>query len=359
MESIIVKELYFLLFTTLFKIIFLGNTLAVAQEKYGVNLGAFILDRSNHGLTGNVYVIDESTFLIKKFSYDGRAPATEFRVGKGEEPSINSIVAEYFADNNDGTTLVSNLAILGSQQDFRDVDVLFLEAKLGPWVDSMAFEVSNQDLSNIPPYLYWDFRDVDVLFLEAKLGPWVDSMAFEVSNQDLSNIPPYLPLTVIMEEQVKTVVVINPPKTAEHPDGEYVAHLSQAVVTPDLVFLSGAVGTDPITGKFVSADVAEQAAQALKNIKDILHGTQCGISLENVVKATVWLTDIADIKVVNGVYGKFFPQLPPARSCFQVSNLPIGAKVEIEVIALRGKLVKQVMHLDGSEQEELSTSHKL
>ena len=106
---------------------------------------------------------------------------------------------------------------------------------------------------------------------------------------------------------------------------------SQAIQTGGLLFISGQIPVDPATGEVVTGDVAAQTRQAIKNIVAILQSQ--GIGLENVVKATVFLTDMNDFPIVNQVYGEYFPQAAPARSCVQVVRLPKDVSVEIETIA--------------------------
>lgn len=106
---------------------------------------------------------------------------------------------------------------------------------------------------------------------------------------------------------------------------------SQAIQTGGLLFISGQIPVDPATGEVVNGDVAAQTRQAIKNIVAILQNQ--GIGLENVVKATVFLTDMNDFPIVNQVYGEYFPQAAPARSCVQVARLPKDVSVEIETIA--------------------------
>lgn len=106
---------------------------------------------------------------------------------------------------------------------------------------------------------------------------------------------------------------------------------SQAVVSGGFVFTSGQLPMDPGTGKFVEGGIKEEARQCLENVRAILEAA--GTSLDKVVKATVFLTDIKDFAAVNEVYASFFREGPPARSAFQVAVLPLGARVEIEMIA--------------------------
>ncbi len=105
---------------------------------------------------------------------------------------------------------------------------------------------------------------------------------------------------------------------------------SQAVVSNGFVFASGQLPLNPETGQMPD-DIAEQAGQALSNLKAILEAA--GSGMDSVVKVTVFLTDIADFAKVNEVYGTFFNSPYPARSCFAVKDLPRGAGLEIEAVA--------------------------
>lgn len=107
---------------------------------------------------------------------------------------------------------------------------------------------------------------------------------------------------------------------------------SQAVKVSGTVYLSGQLGVDPATGELVSADVREQTAQALSNMKAVL--AAAGTTVNNVVKTTVFLTDMADFQAVNTVYAETFACDAPARSCVAVAALPKGARVEVEAIAV-------------------------
>lgn len=107
---------------------------------------------------------------------------------------------------------------------------------------------------------------------------------------------------------------------------------SQAVAHGDLVFCSGQLGLDPATGKLVEGAV-EQARQALSNLERVLRGA--GSSLHRALKVTVYLTDLSCFAEMNKVYAEFFVPPFPARTAVQVSALPKGAAVEIDVIAIR------------------------
>jgi len=108
---------------------------------------------------------------------------------------------------------------------------------------------------------------------------------------------------------------------------------SVAIQTDGFVFCSGQLGLVPASGELVSAEVEAQTRQALTNLKNVLEAA--GSSLENVVKTTVFLKDMADFPKMNAVYGEFFAAQPPARSTIAVAGLPKGGLVEIEAIALR------------------------
>jgi len=108
---------------------------------------------------------------------------------------------------------------------------------------------------------------------------------------------------------------------------------SQAVWANDLLFISGQIPIDPETGIFVSDDVQEQTKQIFENIGAILR--KAGLTYENIVKATVYLADMNDFAKVNEIYTSYFDKDFPARAAFQVVMLPLGAKVEIEAIAIK------------------------
>jgi 2-iminobutanoate/2-iminopropanoate deaminase len=107
---------------------------------------------------------------------------------------------------------------------------------------------------------------------------------------------------------------------------------SQAVRVGDFVFTAGQVPLDPATGQMVEDNIEAQTRQALTNLSAVLEAA--GTSLANVVKTTVFLADMGEFKAMNGVYAGFFPGAPPARSAIQAAALPLGARVEIEAIAI-------------------------
>ncbi|HSM54934.1 MAG TPA: RidA family protein [Candidatus Sulfomarinibacteraceae bacterium] len=108
---------------------------------------------------------------------------------------------------------------------------------------------------------------------------------------------------------------------------------SQAVCAGSLVYTAGQIPLDPNTGKLVDGDIQAQTRQVMHNLEAVLEAA--GSSLDNVIKTTVFLNDIDDYAAVNEVYGSFFGESPPARSAVQVAALPLGARLEIEVVALR------------------------
>ncbi len=105
---------------------------------------------------------------------------------------------------------------------------------------------------------------------------------------------------------------------------------SQAVSTGSLVYTAGQIGLNPATGKMTEG-IENQARQVMANLAAIL--TAAGSSLDQVIKTTIFLQDMADFAAVNAIYGEAFSATPPARSTVEVSRLPAGALVEIEVVA--------------------------
>lgn len=106
---------------------------------------------------------------------------------------------------------------------------------------------------------------------------------------------------------------------------------SHAVLQDGFLYTSGQVPLSPETGKLQGETIQEQSEQVMKNLEAVLEAS--GMTFADVVKATVFLSDMADFAAFNAVYATRFPQNPPARSCVQVAALPLGAKVEIELVA--------------------------
>jgi 2-iminobutanoate/2-iminopropanoate deaminase len=117
-------------------------------------------------------------------------------------------------------------------------------------------------------------------------------------------------------------------ESAPAPIGPY----NQAIKAGGFLFCSGQVAIDPSAGKLIDGDAAAQARQAMKNVGAVLAAG--GASFGDVVKTTIFLVDMADFAAVNAAYGEHFGGTPPARSTVAVAALPLGARVEIEAIAL-------------------------
>lgn len=110
---------------------------------------------------------------------------------------------------------------------------------------------------------------------------------------------------------------------------------SQAIVVDEVVFCSGQIGLDPTTGEVVAGGVDAEAERALRNLAAVLDAA--GVSLDDVVKTTIFLADMADFTAVNAVYARHMPDPPPARSTFAVAALPRGARIEVEAVAIRSR----------------------
>ena len=108
---------------------------------------------------------------------------------------------------------------------------------------------------------------------------------------------------------------------------------SQAIEANGMVFVSGQLPVNPATGEFAEGGIKELTRQSLTNMKNIL--AEAGMTMDNVVKTTVFLADMADFAAMNEVYALFFEGVAPARSAVAVKTLPKNALVEIECIAVR------------------------
>ncbi|MDD2456877.1 MAG: RidA family protein [Eubacteriales bacterium] len=122
---------------------------------------------------------------------------------------------------------------------------------------------------------------------------------------------------------MKTIYTLNAPQ----PIGPY----AQAVISNGLLFTSGQIGLDPVSSEMAGEDIESQTRQVLDNLAAVLE--QAGSSPDKVVKTTIFLADLSDFAVVNGLYGDFFGDHKPARSTFQVAGLPKSARIEIELVA--------------------------
>lgn len=114
---------------------------------------------------------------------------------------------------------------------------------------------------------------------------------------------------------------------APAPIGPY----SQAIQTGNLLFVSGQVAFNPQTGVLENSDVSSEAKRVMKNLEAILK--EAGFDWKHIVKTTIFLKDMNDFATVNGIYGEYFSENPPARETVEVARLPRDAKVEISVIA--------------------------
>lgn len=125
---------------------------------------------------------------------------------------------------------------------------------------------------------------------------------------------------------MKTIINTN---NAPAPIGPY----SQAILAGGFLFVSGQIPIDPLSGELISSDIKAEATQVMENIKAIL--TEAGLGFDNIVKTSIFLTDLQNFVQVNEVYGTYFTADFPARETIQVSALPKGVNVEISVIAVK------------------------
>lgn len=107
---------------------------------------------------------------------------------------------------------------------------------------------------------------------------------------------------------------------------------SQAIKAGNLIFTSGQIPLDPTTGQIVAGGVAEQTRQVMENLKAVLAAG--GATLRDVVKTTLYIKNMSDFSTINEIYGQYFSEEPPARSCVEAARLPRDVLVEIEAIAL-------------------------
>ncbi len=122
-------------------------------------------------------------------------------------------------------------------------------------------------------------------------------------------------------------------QTAQAPQA--IGPYSQAVEANGLIFASGQIPIDPVTGQFVQGGIAEQTERVLKNLAAVLEAA--GSGLDRIVKTTVFLASMEEFASMNEVYGRFFAADPPARATVQAARLPRDARVEIEAIALKNE----------------------
>lgn len=107
---------------------------------------------------------------------------------------------------------------------------------------------------------------------------------------------------------------------------------SQAVRLGEMIYTAGQIALDPETGQLVEDDIEVQTRQVMKNLSNVL--AAAGSNFAHVIKTTIFVTNLADFATINKVYGSYFAENPPARSTVQVAALPLGSRVEIEVVAI-------------------------
>ena len=149
-------------------------------------------------------------------------------------------------------------------------------------------------------------------------------ICYILCNNEVSQLSIYFKKERIIRMKRTTIVAKNAPAAV----GPY----SHAVRTGDILYTSGQLGLDPVTGELVEG-VEAQAVQALNNLKAVVEAA--GMTLADVVKTTVFLADINDFAKINKIYGEFFTGETPARSCVQVAGIPKGGLFEIEAIAVK------------------------
>ena len=127
-----------------------------------------------------------------------------------------------------------------------------------------------------------------------------------------------------------------PKKAIVSPKSKPIGPYSAAIESGDTVFISGQIPLDAATGKLVDGDISAQARQSMENLRVLLEAA--GLSFGHVVKTTIFLTSMGDFAAVNELYKAYVSEPYPARSTIAVAALPMGAKVEIEMVASRSAL---------------------
>ena len=131
---------------------------------------------------------------------------------------------------------------------------------------------------------------------------------------------------MVYNKKMKTIINTT---NAPAPIGPY----SQATLAGNFLFVSGQIPINPLSGELITSDIKAEAIQVMENLKAIL--TEAGLGFDNIVKTSIFLTDLQNFVQVNEVYGTYFSADFPARETIQVSALPKGANVEISVIAVK------------------------
>ena len=131
--------------------------------------------------------------------------------------------------------------------------------------------------------------------------------------------------SIYQQTNMKTIINSD---YAPKPVGPY----SQAVRAGNTLYISGQVAIDPISNTIIKSNIEDETTQIMKNIENILK--EAGLMFDNVVRTKIYLTNMNDFSVVNNVYGSYFKSNPPARTTIEVSGLPLGVNVEIDMIAV-------------------------
>ncbi len=108
---------------------------------------------------------------------------------------------------------------------------------------------------------------------------------------------------------------------------------SQGIIAGNMVYTSGQLGMEPLTGELVNTSIEDEARQSLENVEAVLKAA--GVELSDVIKTTVFVKDLSQFSDINEIYSEFFSENKPARSCVEVARLPKDANIEIEAIALK------------------------
>lgn len=131
--------------------------------------------------------------------------------------------------------------------------------------------------------------------------------------------------SIYQQTNMKTIINSD---HAPKPVGPY----SQAVRAGNTLYISGQVAIDPISNTIIKSNIEDETTQIMKNIENILN--EAGLMFDNVVRTKIYLTNMNDFSAVNDVYGSYFKSNPPARTTIEVSGLPLGVNVEIDMIAV-------------------------
>jgi len=131
--------------------------------------------------------------------------------------------------------------------------------------------------------------------------------------------------SIYQQTNMKTIINTD---HAPKPVGPY----SQAVRAGNTLYISGQVAIDPISNTIIKSNIEDETTQIMKNIENILN--EAGLMFDNVVRTKIYLTNMNDFSAVNNVYGSYFKSNPPARTTIEVSGLPLGVNVEIDMIAV-------------------------